>query len=112
MPDPERIMELSIPAIWWYATACMYCDGTCNCSKFMIADEPTTNLDVTIQDQVLKLIRNLTDEKDMSLILITHSMGVARMMADRICVMYAGNIVENAKTEELLEKPQHPYTVG
>ncbi|NLK02500.1 MAG: ABC transporter ATP-binding protein [Clostridiaceae bacterium] len=113
MPDPERIMgNYPFQLSGGMRQRVCIAMALATASKFMIADEPTTNLDVTIQDQVLKLIRNLTDEKDMSLILITHSMGVARMMADRICVMYAGNIVENAKTEELLEKPQHPYTVG
>lgn len=113
MPDPERIME-NYPFQLSGGMRQRVCIAMAlaTASKLMIADEPTTNLDVTIQDQVLKLIRELTEEKHMSLILITHSMGVARMMADRICVMYAGNIVENAKTKEMLENPLHPYTRG
>lgn len=113
MPDPERIME-NYPFQLSGGMRQRVCIAMAlaTASNLMIADEPTTNLDVTIQDQVLKLIRELTEEKGMSLILITHSMGVARMMADRICVMYAGNIVENAKSKKILENPLHPYTIG
>ena len=78
--------------------------------SLLIADEPTTNLDVTIQDQVLRLIKGLVDQKQTSLILITHSLGIASEMTDRIYVMYAGTIVEQANTEDLFENPQHPYT--
>lgn len=78
--------------------------------ELLIADEPTTNLDVTIQDQVLRLIKNLVTAKNNSLILITHSLGVARETSDRIFVMYAGNMVEVARTDEIFEKPLHPYT--
>ena len=76
----------------------------------LIADEPTTNLDVTIQDQVLRLLKELVEQKGNSLILITHSLGVARETTDRIYVMYAGTMVETAETRELFEKPLHPYT--
>ncbi|MEM3449204.1 MAG: ABC transporter ATP-binding protein [Nitrososphaerota archaeon] len=78
--------------------------------NLLIADEPTTNLDVTIQDQVLRLIKEMVDKKGTSLILITHSLGVAREMTDKIYVMYAGTIVEQANTRELFENPYHPYT--
>ncbi len=80
--------------------------------ELLVADEPTTNLDVTIQDQVLRLIRNLVNDKGLSLVLITHSLGVAREVTDRIYVMYAGCMVESAFTEELFENPLHPYTLG
>ncbi|HLO04983.1 MAG TPA: ABC transporter ATP-binding protein, partial [Symbiobacteriaceae bacterium] len=83
----------------------------CN-PKLLIADEPTTALDVTIQAQVLDLLRALRKELDMSIILITHDMGVASEMADRIVVMYAGKIVEEAKTDDLFDAPLHPYTKG
>lgn len=83
----------------------------CN-PKLLIADEPTTALDVTIQAQVLDLLRALRKELDMSIILITHDMGVAAEMADRIVVMYAGKIVEEAPTDELFDNPLHPYTKG
>jgi oligopeptide/dipeptide ABC transporter ATP-binding protein len=78
----------------------------------MIADEPTTALDVTIQAQVLELISRLTTETGTSLILITHDLGVVAGMTDRINVMYAGFIVETATTGDLFEEPRHPYTIG
>ena len=80
--------------------------------KLMIADEPTTALDVTIQAQVLELISRLTTETGTSLVLITHDLGVVAGMTDRINVMYAGFIVETATTGDLFEAPSHPYTVG
>jgi peptide/nickel transport system ATP-binding protein len=76
----------------------------------IIADEPTTNLDVTIQAQVLRLIKELVDKKKTSFILITHSLAVASEMTERIYVMYAGTIIEQANTQDLFEKPYHPYT--
>jgi peptide/nickel transport system ATP-binding protein len=78
----------------------------------LIADEPTTNLDVTIQDQVLRLIKELAQQKGTSLILITHSLGLAREVTDRVYVMYAGNMIEMAATHELFANPLHPYTQG
>lgn len=83
----------------------------CN-PKLLIADEPTTALDVTIQAQILDLIRDLRVEMDMSIILITHDLGVVAETADRVIVMYAGKIVEEASTLDLFEAPQHPYTEG
>lgn len=80
--------------------------------ELLIADEPGTALDVTIQDQIHRLLRSLVEEKHMSLIMITHSLGVARELVDRIYVMYAGNIVEAAKTKDLFKNPLHPYTRG
>jgi oligopeptide transport system ATP-binding protein len=80
--------------------------------RLMIADEPTTALDVTIQAQVLELISRLTTETGTSLILITHDLGVVAGMTDRINVMYAGFIVETGPTGELFDRPSHPYTVG
>ncbi|HMM42203.1 MAG TPA: ABC transporter ATP-binding protein [Thermomicrobiales bacterium] len=84
---------------------------SCN-PKMLIADEPTTALDVTIQAQILDLMRNLQVEHDTALMLITHDLGVVAGMSDRIQVMYAGHIVETASTEELFANPRHPYTVG
>jgi peptide/nickel transport system ATP-binding protein len=78
----------------------------------LIADEPGTSLDVTIQDQVLRLLRELVEKKGTSIILITHSLGVAREMTDRVYVMYGGAIVEVAKTADLFREPLHPYTHG
>lgn len=80
--------------------------------KLLIADEPTTALDVTIQAQILELIKELQEKIHMSIILITHDLGVVAGMTDRIIVMYAGSIVEQNTTKGLFEKPMHPYTLG
>lgn len=111
MPDPERIltsypfqlsggMRQRISIAMSLATP----------RDLVIADEPTTNLDVTIQDQVLKILKQRVEDKGSSLILITHSLGVARETTDRIYVMYAGNMVETAPTKELFNQQLHPYT--
>lgn len=81
-------------------------------SKLLIADEPTTALDVTIQDHILQLIKKVRNEAGMSVLLITHDMGVVAEMTDRIYVMYAGHIVEAAPTVDIFESPLHPYTKG
>ena len=78
--------------------------------KILIADEPTTALDVTIQAQIVNLIENLKVQYDMSIIWITHDLGLLAGLADRIIVMYAGKIMEEANVEELYENPKHPYT--
>ena len=83
----------------------------CN-PKLLIADEPTTALDVTIQAQLLDLMRKLKDEFGMSIILITHDLGVVAEMADYVVVMYAGKIVERGPVMEIFSHPTHPYTVG
>mgnify|MGYP002537706208 CR=1 FL=1 len=80
--------------------------------KLIIADEPTTALDVTIQAQILELLKDLQKEQGCSIMLITHDLGVIAEMADEVVVMYAGEIVEKAKTRELFDDPKHPYTVG
>ncbi len=80
--------------------------------KVLIADEPTTALDVTIQAQILELIGKLRDEHGMSVILITHDLGVVHEIADRVAVMYAGEIVETAAVSEIFRDPRHPYTQG
>jgi len=80
--------------------------------KLLIADEPTTALDVTIQAQILELLAKMREMNNMSMILITHDMGVAYQYADRIMVMYAGEAVEIGSTEDIVHKPQHPYTEG
>ncbi|WP_187274255.1 ABC transporter ATP-binding protein [Paenibacillus sp. N3.4] len=80
--------------------------------QLLIADEPTTALDVTIQAQILHLLQELKTEFQMSILLITHDMGIAAEMADRIVVMYAGKIVEQATVQQLFAKPHHPYTRG
>jgi oligopeptide/dipeptide ABC transporter ATP-binding protein len=84
---------------------------SCNPS-LLIADEPTTALDVTIQAQILDLLKNLQDRFGMSIQFITHDLGVISEIADRVIVMYAGKIVEEADRETIFENPKHPYTVG
>src|SRR4051794_16302484 len=80
--------------------------------KLLIADEPTTALDVTIQAQILELLRKLQRETGMSILLITHDLGVVAENADVVNVMYASRVVESATVEDLFDKPQHPYTEG
>jgi oligopeptide/dipeptide ABC transporter ATP-binding protein len=80
--------------------------------KLLIADEPTTALDVTIQAQILDLLRGLQDELQMSIILVTHDLGVVAEMADSVAVMYCGRIVEEAEAHDLFHRPRHPYTEG
>ena len=83
----------------------------CN-PKLLIADEPTTALDVTIQAQILDLLRNLKDRINSSIMFITHDLGVIAEMADYVVVMYAGRIVEQGTAEEIFASPAHPYTIG
>ena len=78
--------------------------------KLLIADEPTTALDVSVQAQIMELLKRLQKESRMAVLLITHDMGVVSHMADRVLVMYAGQIVEEAQAEELFHHPSHPYT--
>lgn len=84
---------------------------SCN-PKLLIADEPTTALDVTIQAQILTLLRELKEKSNTSIIIITHDLGVVAELADRVIVMYAGEVVEEAPILELFENPLHPYTKG
>ncbi len=84
---------------------------SCN-PELLIADEPTTALDVTIQAQILELMKEVQNEVGMSILLITHDLGVVSEMCDRVIVMYAGRIVEEASVMELFESPKHPYTKG
>ena len=80
--------------------------------KLLIADEPTTALDVTIQAQILSLMMGLRDELAMSLLLITHDLGVVAQMASRVVVMYAGQVIEEARVTDIFDRPFHPYTQG
>lgn len=81
-----------------------------NSPSLVLADEPGTALDVSVQEQTLRLMRQLTDEAGSAVLLITHNLGVVREFADRVYVMYAGNVVESASTNQLFKGPKHPYT--
>jgi peptide/nickel transport system ATP-binding protein len=80
--------------------------------ELLIADEPTTALDVTIQAQILELLNELRKTRKLAVLLITHDLGVVAEVADRVCVMYTGKIVEESTVEEIFETPKHPYTQG
>ena len=80
--------------------------------KLLIADEPTTALDVTIQAQILDLMKKLKDKSDMSIMLITHDLGIVAESCDRVVIMYAGQIMESAPVEDIFKHPLHPYTEG
>jgi peptide/nickel transport system ATP-binding protein/oligopeptide transport system ATP-binding protein len=84
---------------------------SCN-PRLLIADEPTTALDVTIQAQILDLLGQIQEERGMSIIMITHDLGVISSMCEQVAVMYLGKIVEHSSTLELFENPLHPYTKG
>ena len=83
----------------------------CN-PQILIADEPTTALDVTIQAQIIELIKKIRDELGMAIIWITHDLGIVAGLADRVMVMYGGLIIEEAPTKMLYDNPCHPYTIG
>lgn len=83
-----------------------------NKPELLIADEPTTALDVTIQDQILRQLRELDKEYGASIIFITHDLGVVAELCDRVLVMYGGLIMEEARIEDIFERPGHPYTMG
>ncbi|MBS4195263.1 ABC transporter ATP-binding protein [Lederbergia citri] len=84
---------------------------SCN-PKLLIADEPTTALDVTIQAQILDLMKELSEKTNTSILIITHDLGVVSDIADKVLVMYCGQVVEEAPVEELFDEPLHPYSVG
>ncbi len=113
MPDPERIMT-NYPAQLSGGMRQRICiaEALSTNARLLLADEPTTNLDVTIQDQILRKLDELVDEKGASVVMITHSMGVVRDLTERANIMYAGSIVETGETRGLLEAPKHPYTQG
>jgi len=113
LPDPERMLD-SYPIQLSGGMRQRVCIAMALAAggELLIADEPGTSLDVTIEDQILRLLRQLVVEKNVSVILITHTLGVVRELTDRVYVMYAGNMVEVAATEELFATPSHPYTHG
>jgi oligopeptide/dipeptide ABC transporter ATP-binding protein len=111
MPDPEKMMK-KYPHMLsgGMRQRVMIAMALCCHPSLLIADEPTTALDVTIQAQIMKLLKKLKQELDMSMILITHDMGLVAEMADRVIVMYAGQFIEEAPVKELFNAPHHPYT--
>lgn len=113
LADPDRLLN-SYPVQLSGGMRQRVCIGMALATQpdLLIADEPGTSLDVTIQDQVLRLLHDLVERKNTAVILITHSLGVVRAMTNRVYVMYAGNMVEEAKTRDLFEEPLHPYTRG
>jgi oligopeptide/dipeptide ABC transporter ATP-binding protein len=113
IPDPEkRARSYSHQISGGQAQRVMIAMALALNPVLLIADEATTALDVTIQAQILDLIRNVTDEYDTSVILITHDLGVIAEMAERVAVMYAGHILEQADVRDLFDQPLHPYTQG
>lgn len=111
IPDPEsRLSNYSYQLSGGMSQRVMIAMAIACNPKLLIADEPTTALDVTIQAQILELLRKLQKEKNMSLVLITHDIGVVAEMADRIAVMYAGEVVEEASGAQIISSPRHPYT--
>jgi peptide/nickel transport system ATP-binding protein len=111
LPDPERILE-SYPIQLSGGMRQRVCIAIALLSNLdlLIADEPGTSLDVTIQDQVLRLLKDLVKKKHISIILISHALGMVKNMTQRTYVMYAGSMVEVAKTAELFTNPLHPYS--
>lgn len=113
LPDPERLMT-NYPFQLSGGMRQRVCIAMAISSprKLLIADEPGTSLDVTIQDQIMRLLNKVVEDNTTSYILITHSLGVAKEMTDRIYVMYAGTIVESAPSKNIFNNPIHPYTKG
>ena len=113
MPDPERIMtNYPIQLSGGMRQRVCIAEALSTNANLMLADEPTTNLDVTIQDQILRKLDEMVEERGASVVMITHSMGVVRDLTERVNIMYAGSIVEMGETREVLEDPMHPYTQG
>lgn len=111
MPDAKSVMRRYPHTLsGGMRQRAMIAMALCCDPKLLIADEPTTALDVTIQAQIMKLLRDLQRENGMSMILITHDIGLVANMADRVIVMYAGQIIEEAPAGEIFKAPRHPYT--
>lgn len=113
MPSPERVIE-SYPfeLSGGMRQRAMIAMMLASNPKLLIADEPTTALDVTTQAQILSLLKEMGDKLGLSLWLITHDLGVVAELCDRVCVMYAGKIVECGSVKEIFKEPLHPYTKG
>jgi peptide/nickel transport system ATP-binding protein len=113
LPEPRRIMEMyPFQLSGGMRQRVLIAMALLNEPKLIVADEPGSALDVTIQDQILELLESLVAERGLSLLFITHNLGVARRVTRRIAVMYAGQVVETASTRTVFEQPLHPYTQG
>ena len=113
IPDPERrIRDYPHQLSGGMQQRVMIAMGLACNPALLVADEPTTALDVTIQAQILDLLKDLKREIGMSILLITHNLGIVGDLADNVCVMYAGRVVEQSPAAELLKKPLHPYTLA
>ena len=113
IPDPERVLKNYPHQLSGGMSQRVMIAMAMSCNpELLIADEPTTALDVTIQAQILDLMRKIQQEEGMSILLITHDLGVVAEMCSRVIVMYAGEIVEEAPVDILFNHPSHPYTVG
>jgi len=113
LPDPESVMELYPHELsGGMQQRVMMAIALSSSPILLIADEPTTALDVTIQAQLLVLLKKLKETLGLSVLLITHNLGVVRELCDRIAIMYAGSVDEVAKTDRIFKNPRHPYTRG
>ena len=113
IPDPQRVLKNYPPQLSGGMSQRVMIAMAMSCEPdLLIADEPTTALDVTIQAQILELMKKIQQDKGMSILLITHDLGVVAEMCSRVIVMYAGKIVEEAPVEILFANPTHPYTQG
>jgi peptide/nickel transport system ATP-binding protein len=111
IPEPERrARQLPAELSGGMCQRVMIASALISRPQLLIADEPTTALDVTIQAQILKLMKDLRGLGDTAILIITHDMGVVADIADRVCVMYGGRIVETAAVGEIFARPSHPYT--
>ena len=111
LPDPEqRINSYPHQLSGGQLQRAMIAMALANEPDILIADEPTTALDVTIQAQILKLLKELQQKRGMSILMITHDLGIVRKVADRVCVMTEGRIVEQGTPEVVFRDTQHPYT--
>ncbi|WP_378945729.1 ABC transporter ATP-binding protein [Paracoccus sp. R86501] len=111
IPEPEkRARQLPSELSGGMCQRVMIASALIAQPELLIADEPTTALDVTIQAQILQLMRRLRDQTGTSILFITHDLGVVAALADRVCVMYGGRIVEQADVDDLFDNPAHPYT--
>lgn len=111
IPDPERrAHQLPAELSGGMCQRVMIAAALISRPRLLIADEPTTALDVTIQAQILELIRDLAEEEGTAVLMITHDMGIVAEMADRVCVMYGGRVVEQGDVEDIFRGPRHPYT--